>query len=79
MSPWKDHTMNVKRFYAGLTGLVLAGGFAGGLANSAQASTGPPIHGVVTRLHSIRLDAGFAALPMESSGRSCRMTPAPSP
>lgn len=28
MSPWKDHTMNVKRFYAGLTGLVLAGGLA---------------------------------------------------
>ena len=26
MSPWKDHTMNVKRFYAGLTGLVLARG-----------------------------------------------------
>jgi hypothetical protein len=28
MSPWKDHTMNVKRFYAGLTGVVLAGGLA---------------------------------------------------
>jgi hypothetical protein len=28
MSPWKDHTMNVERFYAGLTGLVLAGGLA---------------------------------------------------
>jgi len=28
MSPWKDHTMKIKRFYAGLIGLILTAGLA---------------------------------------------------
>ena len=43
MSPQKDHTMKLKRFYAGLTGLVLAGGLAacGSAAAAPAPSRGP--------------------------------------
>ena len=58
--------MKLNRFIAAAGTLALAASLAGGLAAQASASVVPgTIHGVITGLHTLRLDPGFAALPKE--------------
>jgi hypothetical protein len=58
--------MFVTRILATAGTLTMAAALLGGLASSAQASTGPPcIYGVITGPHSITLAVGSAALPGE--------------